>query len=124
MKIIKNISTYLLALIFLVFGSNYFLQFLKMPPMLGNAGIFIGLIYTTKFLLVIKLVEIISAILLFIPKTKALGLLLITPISIGIFLFEILIEQQLSIGILLVLLNAISIFQLRKNYMGIIETIQ
>lgn len=80
MNILKNIPVYLLALIYLVFGSNYFLQFLKMPPMAGDAGTFVGVIYSTKFLLVVKSIELICVVLMVLPKTKALGLLLIAPI--------------------------------------------
>ena len=45
MKKFTNIPVYLLSLIYLVFGLNYFLRFLVMPPMQGDAGNFINLLY-------------------------------------------------------------------------------
>jgi len=34
---IKHIPAYLLALVYLVFGANFFLHFIAMPPMAGDA---------------------------------------------------------------------------------------
>jgi hypothetical protein len=121
MKILKLTPVYLLALIYLVFGSNFFLQFLKMPAMSGDAGTFIGVIYKTEFLRLVKTLEIVLAILLIVKPTRALALLLIAPISLNIFLFEVLVANQPGIGILLVLLNAFSIYQLKEKYIGIVR---
>ena len=84
MKFIKNIPVYLLALIYLVFGSNHFLHFIPMPPMAGDAGNFVGLLFTSGYLLVVKILEVTLAVLLLVPKTRAVALLLIAPISINI----------------------------------------
>ena len=122
MKIVKNLPVYLLALIYLVFGSNYFFHFLPMPPMGGNAGTFAGLLFTTKFLLVVKTLEVGLALLLLVPQSRALALLLIAPITVNILLFELLIAQQTGIGILMVILNAIAIYQLKDKYISIVNT--
>jgi len=122
MKLIKNIPVYLLALIYLVFGSNFFLHFIPTPPMVpGNAGNFVGVLFTTNFLLVVKVMEITFALLLVLPKTRALALLLIAPISINILLFELLIAHQPGIGILIVLLNGLAIIQNKEKYLGIVR---
>lgn len=121
MKIIKNIPVYLLALIYLVFGANYFLHFLAMPPMAGDAGNYVGVLYTTNFLLVVKILEVSLGLLLLLPKTRALALLLIAPISINILLFELLIAHQPGIGILVVVLNLLAIIQNKERYLGIIR---
>ncbi len=121
MNIIKNIPVYLLALIFLVFGSNFFLHFINTPVPSGDAGTFLGVIYKTEFLRLVKTLEVVFAILLIVKPTRALVLLLIAPISVNIFLFEIMIAHQPGIGILLVLLNAISIYVLKEKYMSILS---
>ncbi len=121
MKIIKNIPVYLLALLFLVFGSNFFLHFINAPFPTGDAGTFIGVIYKTEFLRVVKTLEVVLAILLIIKPTRALALLLIAPISVNILLFEVLIAHQPGIGILLVALNALSIYVLKEKYLGIVS---
>ena len=121
MNLIKNIPVYLLALIYIVFGANFFLHFIAMPPMTGAAGNFVGLLFTTNFLLVVKILEIGLALLLLLPKIKALALVLIAPISISILLFELLIAHQPGIGILLVLLNGLAIIQNKEKYFGIVR---
>ncbi len=121
MKQLKNIPVYLLSLIFLVFGSNFFLHFIATPPMTGNGGAFAGLLYTTGFLALVKSLEIILGALMLVPATRALSLLLIAPISLNILLFELVIAKQPGIGILLVILNVWAIYVYRKKYMGIIH---
>lgn len=121
MKIIKNLPVYLLALIYLVFGSNYFFHFLAMPPMAGNAGAFAGLLFTTKFLLIVKVLEVSLALLMLVPATRALALLLIAPVTVNIFLFELLIAQQPGIGVLMVILNGLAIYQLKNKYISIVK---
>lgn len=120
MKNLYQTPTYLLALIFLIFGANFFFHFIPMPPMTGDAGAFTGLLYTTGFLKLVKILEIGIAVLLVVKRTTALALLLIAPIVLNIFLFEVIIANQVSIGILLVLLNAIAIYQNRNKYWSII----
>ncbi len=118
---LKHIPAYLLALVYLVFGSNFFLHFIPMPPMAGNAGAFAGLLYSTGFLAFVKVLEISFGLLLLIPKTRALAYLLIAPISVNILLFEIFMAQQPGIGVLLVVLNAIGIFVNKEKYISIIK---
>ena len=116
-----NVPAYVLSLIYLVFGSNYFFHFLAMPPMGGDAGAFTGLLYTTGFLAVVKTLEVVLAVLLIVPATRALAGLLIAPISINILLFELLIAHQPGIGILLVLLNTAIIYTNREKYFSIVS---
>jgi hypothetical protein len=120
MKIAKNIPVYLLAIIFLVFASNFFLHFINLPSPTGDAGAFIGVIYKTEFLRFVKVLELVFAILLIVKPTRALSLLLIAPISLNILLFEVFIAQQPGIGVLLVLLNALAIFFNKEKYISIV----
>jgi len=120
MKLIKNTPVYLLALIYLVFGSNYFFHFIDMPPMAGNAGNFVGVLFSTHFLLVVKLLEISFAVLMLLPKTRALGLVLIAPITVNILLFELLIANQPGLAVLMVILNGVAITQRKQQYLGMI----
>ena len=89
--------------------------------MAGDAGAFAGLLYTTGFLAVVKVLEIVFAVLLIVPATRALAALLIAPISINILLFELLIAHQPGIGILLVILNALLIYINKEKYFSIVR---
>lgn len=121
MNIVKQIPSLLLGLVFVVFSANYFFNFLPMPAPTGNVKAFFDLFYPTKYLLVIKTLEVLVGFLLLYKPSRALGLLLIAPIVVNILLFELLIAQAPGIGVLLVLLNAIAIYQHKDKYMGIVK---
>jgi putative oxidoreductase len=120
MKYIAQIPIYLIAFLFLFSASVYFFHFIPTPPMEGDAGVFAGLLFTTGFMTVVKVLETIFAIMLLYKPTKALALLLIAPIIINIFLFEILIAHKPGIGIVMIALNAFAIYQNRHKYWSII----
>ncbi len=120
MKYILQIPIYLIAFLFLFSASVYFFHLIPTPPMVGDAGIFAGLLEKSGFMVVLKLLETIIALLLIYKPTRALALLLSAPILINILLFELLIAHQPGIGILLVLLNALAIYQNRHKYESII----
>ena len=122
MKKFTNLPVYLLSLIYLVFGLNYFLHFLTMPPMTGDANTFIGLLHSTGFLAFVKVLEVILAVLIVVPASRALAIILIAPITINILLFEITIVHQPGIGILLVLLNAWVIYTNKNKYNSIVSS--
>ena len=92
MKHIPNIVGGLLGLLFLLFGLNFFFSFLPSPPKPeagSHAAMFFASIYMSGFLAFIKVLEIIGAILVAIPKTRNWGLLVLGPIVIGILLTNI-----------------------------------
>jgi hypothetical protein len=123
MKIVKQIPVVLLGLVFVVFGLDFFIHFMpkQEPKMTADAGAFAGLLFSTGYLKVIKILEITFGALLLIPRTKALGLILIAPICIGILMFEIFMAHEPSIGVALVVLNAIGIFIYKEKYLPIIN---
>jgi putative oxidoreductase len=122
MKIVSQIPAYLVGIVFLIFGLNFFLHFIPMKEtMPGNAGVFVGLLYSTNYLLVVKVLEVLLALLIFVPVTRALAMILIAPIAVNIMLFELLIAHQPGIGVILVILIAIALFVNREKYMGIIK---
>ena len=121
MKKFTNLPVYLLSLIYLVFGLNYFLHFITMPPMTGDANTFIGLLHSTGFMAIVKVLEVILAVLIVVPATRALAVLLIAPITANILLFEITIVHQPGIGILLVLLNSWVIYTNKNKYKSIVN---
>ena len=121
MNYLKQAPSFLLAFVFVVFGANYFFNFMPMPAPTGNVKAFFDLFYPTKYLLVVKILEVVVGLLLFIKPLRALGLLLLAPILVNILLFELLIAQAPGIGVLLLLLNGIAIYQHKEKYIGIIK---
>ena len=93
MKHIFTISRILLGLIFLVFSLNYWLQFIPIPgqPEGSHGANFMGAIFATKFLMLVKILQLISAVLLLSGRYVNLALTLLGPIIISIALFHILV---------------------------------
>jgi len=121
MKYLKHILATILALPFIVFGLNYFIQFMPMTPMPGDAGTFAGLLFTSKYLLVVKIIEISTGIMIIANFKRALALLLIAPVIVNITLFELLLVHKPGIGVILLILNAVLIYLYRDKYLPIIK---
>lgn len=95
-KIITLIARYLLGVIFLVFSLNFWLQFMPVPaPPEGSlAANFMGAIYASGFLSVVKVMELTSAILLLIGRFVNLALAVLGPIVVVIGMYHIIILQS------------------------------
>ena len=92
MKIVGAIARYLLGLMFLVFGSNMFLQFLNMPLPSGLAGQFMAALVAAHYFYVVGAIMVISAILLLANRYVGLGLTLLGPVLFNILVFHILMQ--------------------------------
>ena len=78
MKTASLIARYLLALIFLVFGMNHYLNFIPMGPMpLGTAGQFFGALVASRYIYVVAFFEVVPAILLLINRYVPLALVVL-----------------------------------------------
>ena len=102
MKIAVLIARTLLGLIFVVFGINFFYPFLKMaqPAMSPQATAFAtGLFGSGYFMQFLKALEIISGLGLIFNRLTPFFLLVLLPISVNIFLFHtILAPAGIPIG--------------------------
>ena len=105
MKILTFVARFVLGAVFLIFGLNFFLQFLPMPTPEGKAGQFMGALMSSGYLLqTTKVVEILSGVLLFANRYVPLALVLLAPIIVNIVLFHVFLTPPatwaLALGIL------------------------
>ncbi len=121
MKIVKQLPAYLMGLLFAWGGISYLFKLVEMPPQTGDMATFMKLFGDTGYMTSIKIFELIGGILLFLPKTRAIGWLVILPISINILLFELHLAHQPGIGVACVLLCALGIYLEKDKYMGLIS---
>ena len=121
MHIAKHIPAYLLAALFLFSGVAYFFHLVPMPPMTGDPATFMTLMGSSGYMDIVKVLEIVAAVLLFIPKTRALALVLIAPIVVNILLFEVCIAKAPGIGVALVLVTAVAMYLNREKYASIMS---
>ena len=119
MQIAKQIPVYLLAFIFVAGGAAFFLKMMPEQPMTGNAAKFMELFGPTGYMTFIKACEIIFGLMLILPKTRALGLILLAPIVVNILAFEVFVANQLGIGVALVALIALAIYFNKEKYQSI-----
>ncbi len=90
MKYLNRITAALLGLVFVVFGTNFFLKFLPVPqpPEGSPAAMFMGGMFVSGMLVFVKILEILGGVLVAIPATRNLGLLVLGPIIVNIFAFH------------------------------------
>jgi hypothetical protein len=95
MKIVATIARYLLGLMFLVFGSNMFLNFIPMGPMpTGLAGQFTVALFAAHYFYVVGAIMVISGILLVVNRFVGLGLTLLGPVLFNILTFHLLMNPS------------------------------
>jgi putative oxidoreductase len=123
MKIAAAIARYLLGLIFLVFGSNTFLNFIPQPPAPpGAAGEFSGLLLSTHYMYAVGAVMVVSAILLLVNRFVGLALVLLGPVLVNILLFHILMmPSTIGLGAFATLLWLLVAYRVRRAFEGLLE---
>ena len=95
MKYAIIVARVLLGLMFAVFGSNAFLHFIPMPPMQGQAGVFIGALFSSGLIYVIAGLQVVGGLLLLIGRRLVpLGLTLLGPVIVNIVLYHIFLDPS------------------------------
>jgi putative oxidoreductase len=121
MKITKQIPAILLGILFVAFGLAFFFKLMPAPENLNtDEQSFMALFGGTGYMKFVKVLEVAFGALLLIPKTRALGLILIAPIIVNIACYEMFIHKAPSIGFALLILNAVGIFLNKEKYQSII----
>ena len=119
MKHVFTAARVLLAIIFLVFSLNYWLKFIPIPaPAAENlAAGFMGAIYGSGFLTLVKVLELLSAILLLSGRYINLALTLLGPIVVNVLLFHVLIKQADHALSVVISVLALIVLIGQKNYL-------
>ncbi len=104
-------------------GLNKFFHYMPMPEMSAPAATFMGALAAAGwFFPLVALVEIVGGLLLAIPKTQALGAIVLFPVVIGIVLFHLFLDPPTVVMSLIMLaILFIIIAQNRLKYMPMIS---
>ncbi|MEY2495342.1 MAG: putative oxidoreductase [Verrucomicrobiota bacterium] len=122
MKITVVIARFLLGLIFLVFGLNGFLHFIHSALPSGTAGQFVGALLASNYLVVVFLLQLLSAILLLINRYVPLALMLLAPIIVNILMFHILMAPDgLAPAIVVTALWIVVFLRVRSAFAGVFQ---
>lgn len=128
MKLATNIAGGLLGLLFLVFGLNFFLNFLPSPgspPEGSPPALFMAALFPTGYLAFVKVLEIAGGILVAIPRTRNLGLLVLGPVIVNILAFQIFLLRGVALAdpvvILITILPLFLLWSGRKAFLGLLN---
>ena len=122
MKKVVLIARILLGLIFLVFGLNGLLHFLKMPPMTGDAGLFVGVMAQHGYMSFVAVLQVIGGVLLLVGRYVPLGLVLLSPIIVNVLLFHALLAPEGIVpGLLTAILDLFLLWAYRLSFRGLFD---
>jgi hypothetical protein len=115
MKIVAMIARYLLGLMFLVFGSNMFLNFIPMGPLpAGVAGQFTAALFAAHYFYVVGAVMAVSGVLLLVNRFVGLGLTLLGPVLFNILMYHLLMDPRgIGMGVFATLLWLLVVWEHR-----------
>lgn len=117
MKIAALVARILLGLVFVVFGLNGFLNFIKGPLPSGVAGQFLGALMQSHFVLLISAVELAGGALLLANRYVPLGLVLLGPVIVNIFFYHLLMDRSgLVIAIVVIILWGLVALRHRQSF--------
>ncbi len=117
MKTAETIITYVFGLIYLVFALNFFFGFIPMPDLEGRALEFMMAVGGSGFMVSVKILEIVVALMLLLNIKRPLAWLLILPVSVNIMMYDVFLMGTVTPPAALVfILNWFMVYRMRENY--------
>ena len=124
MKIAATIARYLLALVFIVFGSNGFLHFIPQPPPPSElAQQYFTVMFTSHYLMFVFGLQLIAGVLFLFRRTVPLALTIAGPLIVNILLFHALMDPGGIVpGLVVTVLWFVVFWHFRAAFYGILFT--
>jgi putative oxidoreductase len=124
MKIATVIARILLGLMFVIFGSNFFLNFIPMPPPPpGLAGDYFKVFAASGYMYVVGAMQLITGLLLLIGRFVPLALTILAAMIFNIWTFHILMNPEglFPMAILVMVLELFLVWSYRDRFAGILR---
>lgn len=123
MKIFKYVICILFGAMFINAGLNKFIMYMPAPELKGELLKVSEAMASIKWLLpLVGLIEVLGGLLFIIPRTRALGAIMILPVMVGVVLQNAIYSPAtLSIAGVLFLINLYILFDERRKYKPMIE---
>ncbi|HKB90835.1 MAG TPA: hypothetical protein VKC60_10005 [Opitutaceae bacterium] len=125
MKLASHLAAALLGLVFLIFSVNFFFHFfeLPVPPAGSPPALFLGAVIPTGYFTFVKMLELAGGVLVVVPRTRALGLLILGPIVVNILCFDAFLTHGagMSLGLLVGLLSLFLLWVNRAAFAPILR---
>ena len=120
MKIAVVIARILMGVVFVFFGLNGFLQFLKAPLPTGLAGQFLMALFQSHYVWFICAVQIVGGVLLLVNRYVPLALALLGPVIVNIILFHLLLNPAAAqLAVVVTILWFFLFYRYRANFSGL-----
>jgi putative oxidoreductase len=120
MKIVSLVARLLLGLIFVVFGLNGFLNFIKGPMPSGLAAQFVGALVLSHYFWVVAALQIAGGALLLVNRFVPLALVLLGPVIVNIICYHVFLNLiGVPLAIVVVILWGIVFYSHRQYFSGI-----
>ena len=124
MKTAIVIARILLGLMFVIFGSNFFLNFIPMPPPPpGLAGDYFKVFAASGYMYVVGAMQLLSGLLLLIGRFVPLALTILAAMIFNIWTFHILMNPQglFPMAIVVMALELFLAWSYRDRFAGILR---
>ena len=123
MKIATIIVRILLGLMFVVFGSNFFFNFIPAPPPPpGLAGDYFKVFAASGYIYVVGAIQLLSGLLLLIGRFVPLALTILAAMIFNILVFHILMDPKgLPMAIVVTVLELFLVWSYRDRFVGILR---
>ena len=119
------VSRYLLGVIYVFFGINYFAGFVTPPPPTAEGGAFLGALAATGYMFpFIKVTEIVAGLALLSNKFSALAMVVIAPVSLNIFLYHAILDpsaQGLFVPVLIIVASLVYVKSILPKYSALLS---
>jgi uncharacterized membrane protein YphA (DoxX/SURF4 family) len=105
-------------------GLNKFLNYMPTPPDMPEALVndFKAFMEIEWLMPLVAVVELIAGVLVMFPKTRALGVLIVFPVMVGVLLIHLLVDQSnLIIAIVIWAIMIWIIYENREKYLGLLK---
>ena len=121
MKIAVIIARVLMGLIFVFFGLNGFLQFLKAPMPTGLAGEFLTVLFQSHYVLFICVVQVVGGLLLLVNRYVPLALTLPGSVVVNIILYHLLLNPAAAyLAVVVTVCWFFLFYRYRQNFSGLL----
>ncbi len=123
MRLVVPIARTLFGLLFVVFGLNFFFNFMPLPPMEGAPAAFMGALFATGYMFpMIKVTEIVAGLMLLSGRFVPLGLVLLAPVLVNIAAFHVFLTPgEVGMSAVLVAIEAFLAWSYRDSFRGVLN---
>jgi putative oxidoreductase len=120
MEIAVIVAQVLLGLIFVFFGLNGFLQFLKAPLPTGLAGQFLIALFQSHYVWFVCAVQIVGGVLLLVNRYVPLALTLLGPVIVNIIFYHLVLSSAgAQLAVVVTILWFFLFYRYRQSFLGL-----